>query len=414
MAATENRGPAPLSRAARRRAARQRRGLLRDLPWIAVGVGSLAAREAAAQSLIDFRLLFYKEGDNRTQVLNPMVGIHQDLGASLGALDVLLAYDSISGASPTGGYPSLDVTTSASGHTTASGNFPQAEYKDQRKSASLAWSRRFGAHLPSVNVSYGKENDYRARSFGLGDSWTMAEGRGTLHAEASFSNDRVEPVTNNLSLPKKTYGYALGWTWILDERNLFDVSASLAQLSGYLDDPYNVVPIGPPDSTTTLPEHRPDTRSRRAVVGKFGHYYLWDGALKLTYRYYWDDWGVKAHTLEARYDQKVGSAWTVAPEVRLYTQSAASFYTSRLAAPQPYMSADYRLSPFWNVLGGLTLGRKLSPDVTAFIGASVQTQQGRDRVTLAGTTNSGAPGSTTVSAADMTVVMVTVGFTYGY
>ena len=111
-----------------------------------------------------------------------------------------LGYDTISGASPTGGYPSADVTTSASGWTSTNENFPQTEYDDSRGSGSLAYRRKFGAHMPSIDVSYSKENDYEARSIGLSDSWTMAGGRGTLHYGASISRDVVTPVTNDLKL----------------------------------------------------------------------------------------------------------------------------------------------------------------------------------------------------------------------
>ena len=176
-------------------------------------------------------------------------------------------------------------------------------------------------------MSYSKENDYTARSFGLSDAWTFAGGRGTLHGGVSFSSDIVAPVTNNLELPKKQQGYALGGTWILDERDLFDVSASLMKQSGYLDDPYKIVPVGTPAPLHRSSRSTGPTRAQRwAVVGKYGHYFLWGGALKATYRYYWDDWSVKAHTLELVYDHRSNEDWIVSPTVRLYTQTAASFW----------------------------------------------------------------------------------------
>jgi len=84
------------------------------------------------------QFLFYKESGGRTQVIDPVVLVRQDLGESYGHLGILLGYDAISGASPTGAYPSADVTTSASGHVTSAGKFPQSPYKDARKSASLS------------------------------------------------------------------------------------------------------------------------------------------------------------------------------------------------------------------------------------------------------------------------------------
>ena len=86
-------------------------------------------------------------------------------------------------------------------------------------------------------------------------------GRATLHLGFALSRDIVSPVKNpetnpdgaDLRLPKNTNGYSLGWTWIFGERDVADLSFSLMSLSGYLNDPYKVVPIGPPDSTETLP-----------------------------------------------------------------------------------------------------------------------------------------------------------------
>jgi hypothetical protein len=379
------------------------------------GAGALAAQGALAQSQIDARLLFYKESGGRTQVLNPFVNVHEDLGDAWGSLDLLLGYDTISGASPTGGFPSVDVTTSASGHTRAAGTVPLASYSDQRKSAGLAWGRKFGSQLPSIDVSYSKENDYTARSFGLSDAWTFAGGRATLHAGASFASDIVAPVTNNLELAKKEQGFALGWTWILDERDLLDVSASLMKLSGYLDDPYKIVPVGTPGNFVELPDHRPDSRQRRAVVGKYGHYFLWGGALKASYRYYWDDWSVKAHTLELVYDHRLFESWIVSPTVRLYTQTAAAFWGNTFAAKQEFMSADYRLAAFSSILGGLTVTHKLSEGVDVNLGFTLQSQAGRDSITVAKPATPGSPaGSASISAADLSVTTISAGFTWRY
>jgi Protein of unknown function (DUF3570) len=398
-----------------RRAPRRRARLLRELPWLAAGLGTLAARDALGQSSVDSRFLFYKESGGRTQVLNPVLLYRPDLGQNYGQLGLLLGYDAISGASPTGAYPTSDVTTSASGHLINAGSIPQASYTDARKSGSLSYERKFGAHLPSVDITYAKENDYVARSVGVSDSWTMAQGRGTLHLGAAFSRDLVEPVKNpttnpdgaNLQLDKSENGYSLGYTWILTERDLIDVSASLMRLTGYLDDPYKVVPVGP--GAATLPEHRPDLRSRRTLMVKYGHHYLWDGAVKVNYRYYNDDWGIQGHTLEVTYDQRLSTDWIVSPQVRLYTQTGASFYGSRFVAARTLMSADYRLSPLDSVLGGLTITRKINDALSVSLGGTLQSQWGRDRVTPIPTSPS-APLAASASAADMTVLAITVGF----
>jgi Protein of unknown function (DUF3570) len=403
------------------RALRRRRRHLRRLPWLAAGLGAFAVRDAQGQSSVDTRFLFYKESGGRTQVLDPVILLNRDFGDKYGQVGLLLGYDAISGASPTGAYPTSETTTSASGHLISAGSFPQSKYTDSRKSASLSYQRKFGAQLPSVDISYAKENDYVARTVGLSDAWTIAEGRGTLHFGVSFARDLVEPVTNpttnpagkNLQFDKSENGYSLGLSWILGERDLIDVSASLMQLSGYLNDPYKVVPVGPATDTTDLPDHRPDTRSRRALVVKYGHHYPWEGAVKIIYRYYNDDWSIQAHTVEVTYEQHLLSDWIVAPQVRLYTQTAASFYGSRFATPKTFLSSDYRLSPLDNVLGGLTITRKIDASLSANIGATLQSQRGRDRVTPTPPLHpiAGAPVAGPTSAADMTVLTFTFGLT---
>jgi hypothetical protein len=412
VAATER----ALRRAQRRAQRRARKASRRpSFPLLAAGAGALAAHGAHAQSQIDARLLYYKESGGRTQVINPLVNVHQDLGDAWGTLDLLLAYDTISGASPTGGYPSVDVTTSASGHQIAAGSIPLATYNDQRKSIGLAWGRKVGAHLPSIDVSFSKENDYTARSFGLSDAWTFAGGRGTLHGGVNFSSDIVAPVTNKLELPKKQRGFALGATWILGERDLLDVSASLMKQTGYLDDPYKIVPVGTSGNFVEMPEHRPDTRQRWAVVGKYGHYFLWGGALKATYRYYWDDWSLKAHALELVYDHRLSEDWLVSPTVRLYTQTAASFWGNTVAAKQEFMSSDYRLAAFSSILGGLTVTHKMSESVDVNLGFTLQSQTGKDALTVSkAATRTSPAGSATVSAADLSVTTITAGFTWRY
>jgi len=388
---------------------------LRAFPWLVAGAGALLARGAQAQSYVDSRLLLYKESGDRTQVIDPLLLLHQDFGESVGQLDLIVGYDAISGASPTGGYPTFDVTTSASGRTRTNGDVPLASYSDHRAALSAAYSRRFGSHLPTVDLSYSKENDYTARGIGISDAWTMLEGRGTLHFGVAFSDDVVAPATNDLKLPKRSTGLSLGWTWVLGERDLIDVSASHVQLSGYLDDPYKVVPIGIPDANETVPEHRPDSRSRFALVGRYAHYYPWKGAIKTSYRFYTDDWGIRAHTLELDYDQHIGSKWIVSPQLRLYVQSEASFYGSLFVQPETYMSSDYRLSPFWSVLGGLKVSRELVPGIDVYAGVTFQSQTGRDRITPAGAMALDEDGergrSASTSAADLKTATVMVGFT---
>ena len=388
------------------------------MPWMVAGIGVLSGRVVLAQSSVDMRYLFYNESDGRTRVSNPTLLLHHEMSEALGQIDLLLSHDSISGASPTGGYPTLSVTTatSASGqtHTNAAGKIPMVQYMDERNSGALSYSRRFGAHLPTVDLSHSVEKDYTANSFGVSDAWTMFEGRGTLHYGVSRSDDTVAPVTSTLRLPKTTNGYSLGWTWVLGEDDLLDVGLSRMSLKGDLDEPYLIVPVG----STTMTERRPSTRERDAFFIKQGHYFEWDGALKTTYRYYRDDWGLKAHTLDFTYDQHLDEGWILTPRVRYYTQSAASFYDSKFAAPQTYMSSDYRLSAFSSILLGGSLSKEITEGLTLSVGGTYQIQQGRHPLTPLQTPATGSSPAVyagpTTSAADVNTTTLTLGLKWQY
>ena len=401
-----------------RKVRRRGRLALQGLPWMVAGMGILTGRVALAQSAVELRYLFYNEADGRTQVKSPTLLLHHELSEALGQIDLLLAHDSVSGASPTGGYPTLSVTTttSASGNrtTNAAGKIPMVQYMDERNAEGFTWGRRIGAHLPTVDISHSVEKDYTSQGFGLSDAWTMAQGRGTLHYGLSWANDTVAPVTSTLRLPKKTRGYAVGWTWILGAEDLIDFSASRMNLSGYLDEPYLIVTAG----NLTQGEHRPGSRARDAFLIKQAHYFEWDGALKTSYRYYKDDWGIKAHTLDLTYDQHLDEGWVLTPRLRGYSQRAASFYGARFDAAQPFMSADYRLSAFSSVLVGCAIAVDLTPGLTLSLGGSYQFQAGRDQVTPLKTAASGSlpalyAGPST-SAADVNATTVTLGLKWKY
>jgi hypothetical protein len=396
-----------------------RRRTVRTTSWIVTGASLLGGRVLQAQSFAELRTLFYSESGGRTQVQNSNLLLHQDLGEALGQVDLLLSHDTVSGASPSGAYPTLSVTTttSASGtsSTNASGQIPTVPYSDQRNGQSLGYSLRIGAHLPRIDLSHSVEKDYIARGFGLSDAWTMAGGRGTLHYGLSWDDDTVAPVTTPLRFAKHSRGAALGWTWVLGENDLVDVSISRTKLDGDLDEPYLVVPVG----AGTVPEHRPGSRTRDALLLKQGHYFDdWDGALKTTYRFYRDDWGLKAHTLEFTYDQHLDNGWIVSPRLRLYTQNNASFYGGYFATAQPFMSADYRLSAFRSALVGCALTLPVTDGLTLRLGGSYQFQQGTHPLTpMAAAPTATLPpvfAGPGTSAADLNTATFTVGLKWQY
>ena len=92
--------------------------------------------------------------------------------------------------------------------------------------------------------------------------------------------------------------------------------------------------------------HRPGRwRSKPAELRR----YIYGSTLDLSYRYFWDNWGIVSHTGDIFFRLPVGGGKALEPHFRWYRQSAADFFHSYLVAGQPlptYASADTRLAAF--------------------------------------------------------------------
>jgi len=98
-----------------------------------------------------------------------------------------------------------------------------------------------------------------------------------------------------------------------------------------------------------------------------------DAALHVDYRYYRDDWSVTAHTVALAWHQTVARDWSITPQLRWYSQSAANFYRPYVncglvagyecALALEHYSSDYRLSAFGAVSTGLGVTRRFDKGV---------------------------------------------------
>jgi hypothetical protein len=167
--------------------------------------------------------------------------------------------------------------------------------------------------------------------------------------------------TGATSNPKHVKTALVGLSQVVSRRWLLGISASLATEDGYLTDPYKVLSVI--DARTGVPvsqisEQRPDTRERKSVQAD-SVYHFESNILYLSYRRYWDDWGIGSHTIDARYRLPMGALEFIEPHLRFYSQSAADFYRFGFvqgeALPQ-YATSDYRMNAFKSITLGATVG----------------------------------------------------------
>ena len=69
--------------------------------------------------------------------------------------------------------------------------------------------------------------------------------------------------------------------------------------------------------------------------------------VRAEYRYYWDTWNVRAHTLEAGYSRYFGGKqWLADANLRFNAQQHALFYFDNAMSETTYVSRNRQLSSF--------------------------------------------------------------------
>ncbi len=181
--------------------------------------------------------------------------------------------------------------------------------------------------------------------------------------------------------------FLIGVTQVVNRKTIVELNYTLGLTDGYQNDPFKIVTVIDPatglpatgtsssffDITTgNLPyvyEKRPDSRTRNILFFRTAHH-LTEDVINFSYRYFWDDWGIKSHTLDFRYRYQLDNSY-LQPHVRYYTQDAADFYTHNLelgtdvdastgVVSVKEASNDYRLAKSVTTTLGLKYGVPLS------------------------------------------------------
>jgi hypothetical protein len=344
--------------------------------------GAVAAQEASAgQWYVDSALLYYTERD-RVRAIEPVVRMARPLGDDE-SIAFKVVIDSLTGASPSGAVP----TTTPQTYTSPSGNAtyrtPAREtpldptFLDTRLALSFEWTRPAGAERSVVYQGHAsKEYDYTSMGFGATVKQDFNKRNTTLTAGLSYNRDGIDPVggvplglapqpafpavktTIDDSNDKDVVEALLGVTQLIDGTTLMQLNYTYGRDAGYLTDPYKLVSVvdagGVP--LQTLYEARPDERRRQALYWRTQKAFGRD-VLNVSYRYYWDDWDVMAHTVDVRYRLDFGARY-LEPHLRYSHQRQADFYRPFLRQGEAveHASADYRLSRMTTTTVGLKYG----------------------------------------------------------
>ena len=336
---------------------------------------------------IDSAILFYSETDRVTAV-EPVVKVRKNVGEDE-YIGLRVVVDSLSGSSANGAIAtnSAQTFTSPSGspYTAAAGETPlDPSFRDTRVALNGEWELPLSKTVKGIfSVNASAEYDYESYGVAANLNWDFNNRNTTLLTGFAYNSDTAKPVggaptgLNAMSATKTTQGSNLsktvtdilfGVTQVINRSTIMQLNYSYGQDDGYMTDPYKVLSVldnsGNLRATDPyLYEKRPTTRARNALYWGMAHQFNED-VLHLSYRYYWDDWGLNSNTVDARYRYEMGNGHYLQPHLRYYQQNKADFYYYNLVdgnIPQ-YASADYRLGDMTTTTFGVKYGIELDND----------------------------------------------------
>ena len=341
------------------------------------GLATVHAEEAPERAALSVKYLNYEEsqsGLDRIRVGSPSVSLVTPVAGDW-SLSGSLTSDHVSGASPR--Y-----------HTAVSG---ASRMKDTRRAGDVAVTRYLPSGSVTVGAAYSTEHDYVSRALSLTGTVSSADKNTTWSFGVGGADDAIDPVNNIVSgESRQSVNLMLGVTQVLTPRDIAQLTLTRTQGHGYFSDPYKAF------------DNRPRERDQNTLLARWNHHHESSGGTsRLSYRYYNDSYGIRAHTLGAEYVQPLAQGWRVTPSVRYYTQRAASFYfdpvyDATLGEPFPpgyvfsgtrFSSADQRLSGFGAVTLGIKVAKELNRDWTVDLKVEAYQQRGAWRAF-----DSGSPG----------------------
>jgi hypothetical protein len=303
--------------------------------WPGVLGGVLAASGARAVTLpedsAEAMVHLYKGGG--VTASGPALLVRKSLADKV-SLSASYYIDSVSNAS-------IDVVTTAS------------PFKEKRTEYGFSADYAVRDSLITLATSHSAEPDYVANAASIDVSQETFGGMTTVNLGFTRGVDDVGKRGVAGYIDRATHWqYRLGVTQILTPKWLMSANFEAVADDGYLGNVYRSARV----FGAAVPERDPRTRTSRAVklraTGDLGS----RDAMHADYRYFWDTWAIKAHTLEGGYSRYFGDRWLGDAFVRVYTQSHALFYSDNASSQTTYVSRNRQLSSFNSV----SLGTKVA------------------------------------------------------
>jgi hypothetical protein len=267
----------------------------------------------------------------------------------------------------------VDIISSASTDniSTQSG----ASRVDARNHFGVGYGRiaKPGQFSKNFNATLSFESDYWSNGFGYSTSRVSRDGSREISASIQTYFDdlrwgRLSPLPESLVYPEEltdttwftvfrrtSYNVDVGFMQVLNKKMVLGIYPGFVYQSGLLSTPFHRVYFT--DGSMRV-ENLPGSRWKFPIGFQLNSFLGKRTVMRLSYRFYIDDFGIVAHTSSIELPVKISARFTVTPFVRFYKQSSADYFKpfAQHKTSQAYYTSDYDLSAFTNIKPGFALG----------------------------------------------------------
>lgn len=269
----------------------------------------------------------------------------------------------------------LDYYTSASSDNIDPRSISGASAADLHIYPSVAWSMKDPNSRVTKGLAYSFSREFDYLSHGFTASWAKAsrDNNREFSIKASAFLDKATTIlpmelrtaanTTGRSgtgpiKPRNSYALSLSLSQVINERLQLMIVAEPSYQEGFLSTSFHRIYFN--DNTETI-EKLPGTRFKLPIALR-ASYFLGDNVvLKGFYRYYMDDWGMTAHTVNMEGSYKLTPFVSLTPFYRFSNQTAVKYFAAygKHAPSETYYTSDYDISGMTtNFLG---TGVRLAP-----------------------------------------------------
>ena len=284
--------------------------------------------------------------DEDLTIIEPVVIFDHNVSDDFG-YSIKLSFDNVSSASidRLSNFPNQ---SGASGDTYFGGDF---SFRHR-----LSDSSDVGYH-----VGFSKEYDYTSFKLGGKLAFETPDQNRKLTFSLDGFFDQIDIIRFDGSEPgsddRTSVAGTVRWYQILSPTIHGEFGLTLSQQTGFLETAYNAVVVEDPMLSPNpnlanmargleITEELPDDRLRTAVFGRVRKLVRSGTAVELGGRYYSDDWGIDAFTLEPRLYQSLTDKLRLRLRYRYYQQSQSKYFEEQFLSAKEFRTQDSDLGDY--------------------------------------------------------------------